>query len=63
MSAKEIKALYQSLLESGDLNMIMPNATGDWSVDKKVFEKEYTNNSKFLDEDYNDELFLSEDGF
>ena len=65
MSMKEMKALYESLLESGDLGWLLPSATGEWKLDKKGFEREYNKNSDFLrnDDDINDELFLSEDGF
>jgi hypothetical protein len=65
MSMKEMKALYESLLESGDLEWLLPSATGEWKLDKKGFEREYNKNSDFLrnDDDINDELFLSEDGF
>lgn len=65
MSMKEMKALYESLLDSGDLEWLLPNATGDWKLDKKLFEKEYKQNSDFLrsDGNINDDIFLSEDGF
>ena len=67
MSAKEMKALYESLLESGDLYMLLPDATGEWKTDKKQFSNEYKQNRDSLygqgDIYLGDDLFLSEDGF
>lgn len=65
MSLKEMKALYTSLLESGDLYMLLPDATGEWKTDKKQFSAEYNQNrdSLYGSQEFDDELFISEDGF
>ena len=33
----EYKNLYDQLLKSGDLFDVFPDATGDWSIDRKAF--------------------------
>ena len=36
---EQIKALYESLLESDELKMFFPKMTGDWEKDKNKFIK------------------------
>ena len=50
MSVKEIKALYDSLVDSGDFEFLFPNFTGDWLVDKKEFSTQYNSNQKLLND-------------
>lgn len=41
MSANEIKAIYDSLNESGDLQTFHPELTGDWGLDERKFTSLY----------------------
>ena len=44
MSKSEIKSMYISLLDSGDLFVFFPSLTGVWENDKKEFTKHYNKN-------------------
>ena len=48
MSARELKLVYESLRDSGDLLEMYPNLTGEWKKDKPIFKKQYEFNSDFL---------------
>lgn len=60
MSLSEIKLMYESLLESGDLFSLFPNMTGDWVKDQKDFTTQYDfnldilNDADFTIDDYED---------
>jgi hypothetical protein len=54
MSINEIKAIYESLLDSGDLFTLFSNMKGEWELDKSRFKKLYDQNQKFIDEDFID---------
>lgn len=41
MSAKEIKSIYDSLLESGDLKIFHPELVGEWTIDERKFTSLY----------------------
>ena len=57
MSMREMKSIYQSLLESGDLLELFPGLTGDWIKDKLDFKRQYDINNQVLIEGYEfDEL-------
>lgn len=45
----EVKKAYDSLLESGDLEMLFPKAKGEWEKDKKRFTEIYEFNQKTLE--------------
>ena len=45
----EIKKAYDSMLESGDLELLFPKASGDWEKDKKRFIEIYEFNQKTLE--------------
>lgn len=44
----QVKKEYDLLLESGDLEMLFPKASGVWETDKKQFTLIYEENQKFL---------------
>lgn len=48
MSVRELKLVYESLRDSGDLLEMYPNLTGEWKKDKPIFKKQYEFNSDFL---------------
>jgi hypothetical protein len=56
MSIPEIKAIYDSLLESGELQTFHPDLVGDWDLDKKIFKSLYNATENILggidDEEY-----------
>jgi hypothetical protein len=54
MSINEIKAIYESLLESGDLFILFHNMKGDWDSDKSRFKGLYEQNKKFIEDDFLD---------
>jgi hypothetical protein len=64
MSKSEIKSMYNSLLDSGDLFVFFPSLTGVWESDKKEFIKHYNKNLNDIEDlsfdfdDHND--FLDE---
>lgn len=45
---QQIKKEYDLLLESGDLEMLFPRASGIWETDKKQFVLIYEENQKLL---------------
>lgn len=62
MSMREMRSIYDSLLESGDLLDMFPGLTGEWVKDKKDFKRQYDINNQALFDGYEfDELY--EDGF
>lgn len=58
MSTNEIRAVYDALLDSGDLEEMFPNLTGNWEKDKKEFSEQYEITEHLLEED--DEDFIDE---
>lgn len=48
MSKKQMKMVYQSLLESGDLLDMYPDLTGNWKEDEKDFRIQYEFNNENL---------------
>jgi len=48
MSAKELKLVYESLRDSGDLLDMFEDMTGEWKKDKEKFRKQYHYSSDFL---------------
>jgi hypothetical protein len=61
MSQEEIKAIYESLIESGDFAILFPSLSGRWEEDKAEFKRAYDINSStiqgddffnFYDEDF-----------
>lgn len=40
---------YNILLESGDLKVVLPKASGDWEKDGRVFTLLHESNQKILD--------------
>ena len=54
MSINEIKAIYESLLENGDLFVLFSNMTGSWDSDKTKFKILYDQNQKKIDNDFLD---------
>lgn len=62
MSQEEMKAIYDSLIESGDFDMLFPTLTGDWNKDKESFKRLYNDSQSILDDtnfdfDTEDELY------
>lgn len=59
MSQKEIKSIYDSLVESGDLKEFHPMLTGDWKLDEKRFTSLYNAPENLLGgiEDDEDEYY------
>lgn len=59
----EYKKLYNSLLESGDLFDVFPDAVGEWSKDKKEFvdiqnQMEYDTNTPLIIEDEEEQEYF-----
>lgn len=48
---RELKVLYDSFKDSGDLKALFPYLTGNWEKDKKEFKKEMKAPSKAFEED------------
>ena len=48
MSLVEAKSLYISMLEVGELEIMLPSAFGDWEQDKKRFLEIYNLNNDIL---------------
>jgi hypothetical protein len=46
---KEAKLQYDEFLETGDLNVILPGASGNWEKDKKEFTEAYREYKKVLE--------------
>ena len=50
MSQKEIKAIYNSLLETEEFSLMFPSLNGDWEKDKKIFKALYDNSQEILED-------------
>jgi hypothetical protein len=48
MSKKEIRAIYNSLNDSGELKTFHPELTGDWDADQKKFTSLYNATENLL---------------
>lgn len=48
MSVKEAKAIYKTLCDSGELELMFPHATGQWDLDKNEFVEVYDKNLEML---------------
>ena len=46
---KEAKLQYDAFLDTGDLEMILPGASGNWEKDKKEFIEAYRVHKKLLE--------------
>jgi hypothetical protein len=53
MSLKEARAIYEQLLEAGDLFDLYPGLSGVWKEDKNNFKRQYDLNREFLSEEFN----------
>lgn len=49
MNDKVLRDIYDTILDSGDLNEVMPEATGIWEKDKKKFKIIQENLDKSLE--------------
>lgn len=49
MSAEEMKLIYSSLIDNGDLKVMFPTMTGEWEVDKKEFIIQYNSTERLLE--------------
>lgn len=58
---REMKSIYYSLLESGDLLDMFPNLTGEWVKDKKDFKRQYDMNNQALIEGYEFDEFYEDE--
>ncbi len=58
---REMKSIYYSLLESGDLLDMFPNLTGEWVKDKKDFKRQYDMNNQDLIEGYEFDEFYEDE--
>lgn len=61
MSMREMKSIYESLLESGDLLDMFPSLTGEWAKDKKDFKRQYDMNNQALIEGYEFDEFYEDE--
>ena len=61
MSMREMKSIYESLLESGDLLDMFPSLTGEWVKDKKDFKRQYDMNNQALIEGYEFDEFYEDE--
>ena len=52
MSSKQLKAIYESLIKSGDLMDLYPELTGTWKLDKDEFKQQYEFNKDSLPGDF-----------
>jgi len=59
MSQKEMKLIYDMLLQSGDLEAMFPTLTGVWESDMKEFKILYEENKRIEEEDF-DAFFLED---
>lgn len=60
MSQDEIRHLYHSFKENGDLTELFPTLSGVWEVDKEEFKTLYMFNEQSLDS-LDDDIFFDED--
>lgn len=62
-----LRTLYDTFLDSGELTDILPEATGIWEKDKEVFQSIYSNLDTSLldfsskDSEDEDDTFIDED--
>ena len=49
MSDQDIKKIYDSFVDSGDLKTMFPELTGEWTKDEKTFSKKYRSNEQSLE--------------
>lgn len=62
-----LRTLYDTFLDSGELTDILPEATGIWEKDKEVFQSIYSNLDTSLldfsskDPEDEDDTFIDED--
>jgi hypothetical protein len=61
MSMREMKSIYESLLDSGDLLDMFPGLSGDWAKDKKDFKRQYDMNNQALIEGYEFDEFYEDE--
>lgn len=52
MSQHEMKAIYQSLLDSGDLMVMFPDLSGEWEQDEAQFSQLYDMNEQVIEDDF-----------
>ncbi len=45
---KEVKKEYDAMLNSGDLEILFPDMTGNWEKDKNRFIRNYNKNQEIL---------------
>ena len=50
MSLIEAKSLYESMLETGEIELMLPSHTGVWANDKHEFLKIYNLNQDILND-------------
>jgi|LakMenEpi03Aug12_release.lakeMendotaPanAssembly.Ray.scaffolds.fasta_scaffold4597114_2 hypothetical protein len=48
MSKKQLKAIYEALIKSGDLLDMYPELSGEWIKDKEDFKSQYEFNNDSL---------------
>lgn len=58
---REMKSIYESLLDSGDLLDMFPGLSGDWAKDKKDFKRQYDMNNQALIEGYEFDEFYEDE--
>jgi hypothetical protein len=61
MSMREMKSIYESLRDSGDLLDMFPGLTGDWIKDKRDFKRQYDINNQALIEGYEFDDFYQDE--
>lgn len=61
MSVREAKAIYESLLENGELHIMFPKATGEWETDKEKFIEAYNKNMEAISSGY--DIYEDEDDY
>ena len=47
---KEAEIQYKAFLENGDLEMLFPGLTGEWTKDKKAFTRIWEENQKLIND-------------
>lgn len=63
MSREQIKILYDSLAESGDLQEMFPGMTGDWKKDQTRFCSQYENDQFLTDNLYEEDDYEADDDY
>ena len=48
----EVEIQYKAFLENGDLEMLFPGLTGEWTKDKKAFTRIWEENQKLINDIY-----------